>query len=105
MLPSGLKTIQPRQELISSYGEKESMDQEQDRKEKMLGIGIQNSLKVRSDSMNILDDSADTLNDMLEELAKLPNVDNVKAACECAKQIQSLMRLKLDVIKLAKDLE
>lgn len=63
---------------------------------------------VSSVSMNLLDDSAQHLHGLMRGLfANIPGADvraydpdRVNSACNCAKQIYSIMRLKLDCIKV-----
>lgn len=61
--------------------------------------------------MSLLDDSAKHLHSLMkgvtgplhEDAVTLPDIDRVNAAANCAKQLYSIMRLKLDAIKLARD--
>jgi hypothetical protein len=66
---------------------------------------VENSDLVKSASMNLIDDTAEHLFDLMVSLEKDSNVhalhENVKVACHCADQIHKLLRLKLDVIKVA----
>lgn len=58
---------------------------------------------IQSDSMNLIDESAKQLFETMKTIiASSP--EEINAACNCAKQIQSLMRLKLDVIRTKKGL-
>lgn len=57
-----------------------------------------------SQSMTLIDDSAKTLFGLMEDIKKKTDRDggDVMTACEIAKQIASLARVKLDFIKLMK---
>ncbi len=57
---------------------------------------------VESASMSLLDRSADHMFELMKGLSGGDSAD-VNAACNCAKNIQSLMRLKLDAMKLQKE--
>lgn len=48
---------------------------------------------IESPSMSLLDDTARHLHGLMK------SADNVADACNCAKQLYSIMRLKLDAIK------
>lgn len=67
----------------------------------------QSSVPEELTSMNLIDRSAECMFGMMEVLEKdiRQNRDGhekrlIDAACNCAKQIEKLMRLKLDVLKL-----
>ena len=59
----------------------------------------QSAVLVKSPSMNLLDDTAQHLHDLM----KLPDT-SVSEACNCAKQLYLIMRLKLDAIKTQKSI-
>lgn len=73
-----------------------------------LGLPLPHSNGVTYQSMSLIDDSAQLLFGLMKDAAEPEkyedgsdrvSLDGVNSAVECAKQIQSLMRLKLDVIK------
>lgn len=64
------------------------------------------SVSMISPSMSLIDESAQCMFSVmgaLEDRAKRGDVEAVRAACECAKQVTQLMRLKLDVLKFEKE--
>jgi hypothetical protein len=65
----------------------------------------ENSGLVRSASMNLIDDTTGHLFDLMKGLAKNQTKENLEIniglACTCADQIHKLLRLKLDVLKVA----
>jgi hypothetical protein len=66
---------------------------------------------VKSPSMSLIDDSAQHLHSLMRGLhgnappaeVKMFEPERVEAACKCASEIHKLMRLKYDVVKLAKE--
>lgn len=63
--------------------------------------------QVKSESTNLIDESTKQLKDLMKSLTKqvtteenlFKSVNSVNAACNCAKQISSLIRVKLDIYK------
>jgi hypothetical protein len=63
---------------------------------------LDNTSSDKSPSTSLIDSSAQHLFDLMKSLEKNKSstrVETVKAACECAKGIQSLIRLKLDMYR------
>lgn len=62
---------------------------------------------VKSESTNLIDSSTRQLNKLMKSITKtvvlednlFKSVTSVNAACNCAKQISSLLRVKLDIYK------
>lgn len=72
------------------------------------------SREATLNSMNLLDDTAKHLHGLMKSVTgplagdeanpfKLPDIDRVNAAANCAKQLYSVMRLKLDAVKLIQE--
>lgn len=70
------------------------------RPEKMPTTISTNSEMVESVGMSLIDESANYMFELMKD-----SQNSVNDSCNCAKQIQSLLRLKLDAIRLAKELK
>lgn len=69
----------------------------------VLRLQQQDSGMEPSDSMILIDESARHMLDLMKGLnAREP--EGITAACNCARQIEKLMRLKLDVLRTKKGL-
>lgn len=88
---------------------KQSMPQEKDASRGEVSINANSTIETDvSPSMNLLDNTATHLYDLMKGLSqnqpetsiKLFDVERVHAAANCAKNIREIMKLKLEVIKV-----
>lgn len=66
-------------------------------------ISSDGSSRERSDLMNLINASGNFLFDTMKAQSN-KDIEGVKNICVCAKQIKELLRLKLDVIKIKKEI-